>query len=380
MPRRFGFLAWTLAAALWGGCGEDDGADVFVEPSNLPADTCDMAGSKDLTVGATESITIDTSGSCDATLAQTGGPDICVFKYANIDIADDGTVTVSGNRALVLVGTDSVVVNGLIDVSAAGDKSGPGAVTDRTGGAGGARENGGGGGGFGTQGALGGLGGGSTATAGAAGVAYGTEPLTPLMGGAPGGSNGPAASRLAMGGGGGGALHLVSCADLNIGATAVLDAGGGGGQGGPGGTSFIGAGAGGGGGAGGALLIEAVSVTIASGAVLVANGGGGGGGGVTSTSATTPGANGAPGEDARRSVMAAAGGDGPVENGSGGSGGVAGTAPTEGENASVSTGVGGGGGGAVGRIRINVRMGSSPKTSGAVISPAPTTGPVNVRP
>ena len=71
------------------------------------------------------------------------------------------------------------------------------------------------------------------------------------------------------------------------------------------------------------------------------------------------------------------GGDTAVgRGGAGGNGGVdqtnmAGSAGLTGDGA-------GGGGGAAGRIRLNTRSGTSAQTSGAVISPPPTAGVVDV--
>src|SRR5262249_2417289 len=149
------------------------------------------------------------------------------------------TVTFTGSRIPVVLATDTMQIAGTIDVSGKGGVGGPGTDQKRTVGRGGSGscggDQGGGGGGLASGRGPGGprptpvppLPGGDR---------YGDEGLSPLRTGAYGGLGGyPTVEVCAIkdgGGGAGGALQLVSCGDLVIMGTAVIDAGGGGGAGG----------------------------------------------------------------------------------------------------------------------------------------------------
>lgn len=359
-----------------------------LQPTNLASTTCDAPATMALTI-ATGVTTIDTGGNCDSLITQTGGPAICVRAYSTISIAQGARLRAVGTRALALVATSTFTLDGTIDASADGPNgtaaavAGPGAPLAA--GAGGNGGDGttdnsaiaGGGAGAGTVGAAGS----STVTGagGTAGATTGNPTLSPLIAGSSGGRNGAqtGGNRGAAGGLGGGGLQLVACKTLVIGTTAVIDAGGSGGAGGPGSTSLTASGAGGGGGSGGGVLIEAASVSIAG--TIAANGGAGGGGGLRGAGVATTGAPGTAGADGAAGTVVAAGGDGPLESGAGGAGGVLTVAPAVGEAPTASTGAAGGGGGAVGRIRINVRTGTTPTITGT-ISPAPSAGVVTVHP
>ena len=108
---------------------------------------------------------LDTSvvASCHQTMAQAGGPELCIIAGTTVTVG--GTLTVIGSRALVLIAADSMTVSGTLDLSStsaggrrggaanAGSCSVAGAGADDTGGAGG-----GGGAGLGTKGGVGGTG------------------------------------------------------------------------------------------------------------------------------------------------------------------------------------------------------------------------------
>lgn len=373
------------------GCDGSTGAPRcnVLQPSNLASTTCDTAAATDLTV-ANGVTTIDTGSNCDSVVTQTGGPAICVRAFSTISIAQGAKLRAVGTRALALVATSTFTLDGTIDASAdqptasLGAVAGPGApLADGAGGNGGngTSDNSdvaGGGAGAGTAGAAG-----SNTVAlgagGAAGAATGNPTLSPLIAGSSGGRNGAltGSNRGAVGGLGGGGLQLVACKTLAIGATAVVDASGSGGAGGPGSTSLTASGAGGGGGSGGGVLIEAAVVSIAG--IVAANAGAGGGGGLRGANGSTTGAAGSPGADGAPGTTAATGGDGPAESGAGGAGGALASAPVVGEVPATSTGAAGGGGGAAGRIRINVRAGTTALITG-MISPAPSAGTVAVHP
>ena len=216
------------------------------------------------------------------------------FAFQQLSIA--GTVQVTGTRAAVFLVAGSMMISGIVDVSAGcygmdttcagpGGGSGSLAVAPATGcGAAGLLAGGvetiggGGGGGGGGSGASGGAVSGIFGSpAGAAGDACaGAGTLEPLVGGGGGGAGFyMVGSSSGGGGGGGGALQLTALGDLTI--TGTISAGGAGGD-----PSVVGSmegmgGAGaGGGGAGGSILLESIDVSIVD-AVVVANGGGGGG-------------------------------------------------------------------------------------------------------
>jgi hypothetical protein len=374
------------------GCA--DAACAILEPTNLPADVCESPAGEDFIIGAAQVRFIDTDTDPRCEVVAQGGsqsPQICMIRGDLVQIARGGSIRAGGSRALALVAHETLILDGVIDLSAAGPVPGPGTPTGNLGegeGGGGGDETdppnqGGGGGGHGGNGGDGSsfqqVGGG-----GGGGAAFGNAEISPLRGGAPGGGNGTAAAdpRHAEGGGGGGALQLVACGErvissgdgpfpsaLIIGEHAFLNAGGGGGDGGGGSAAAISPGGGGGGGSGGAVLIEAPSVAVLG--VVAANGGGGGGGGARGDGATE-GAAGQAGADGLASAAQAAGGVGAdgSDGGDGGSGQGA-------EPGATGANAGGGGGGAAGRIRINTR--TDPLLSDGILSPSPSTGPAATR-
>jgi hypothetical protein len=238
------------------------------------------------------------SGIYFTTLTQpTGFPGLGVFSIKNMVVPQGTTVEVIGQRALVLLASGGITLNGVVDAVAAGSVGGPGGFgggpPDTQGFGPGAGlpsqastfgdycSGGGGGAGFGGTGGAGGTSNCASPNnfaGGAGGGVYGTPSLVPLIGGSGGaGGSTPAGSTVSVigyGGGGGGAVQLVSATFVAVGASGGVNAGAGGGAG-----AISGGGAGGG--AGGAILIEAPAVTVASGGVLAANGGGGGGGDCT---------------------------------------------------------------------------------------------------
>ncbi|HUG61606.1 MAG TPA: hypothetical protein VMP03_07160 [Methylomirabilota bacterium] len=360
-----GDIEQSVACAL--GCTADpDPRCLVLEPSNLPAATCDTAANLDLIYA--DSAEIDTDTACTSLVVQADAPDICVVRGRNVTIAAGVTIRVTGGRALAIVATGDLTLDGTLDSSAIATGAGPGAVGDGIGGAGGVDGDGGGGAGHHTSGGMGGTGPLAGASGGVAGTSFGLDTLVPLRGGSGGGQAGGASQT--QGGGGGGAVQLVACGSLTIGG--VIHVGGGGGEGGLGVLIDEPREAGGGGGSGGGVLLEAAVVNITG--TLAANGGGGGGGGVFG-SENTPGQSGGNGADATASATPALGGAGPFESGDGGDGAAGTTGPEMGETPALSTGSGGGGGGAAGRIRLNVRAGTTPTVSGTV-TPAASNGEV----
>lgn len=373
-----------------------------VVPSNLPNDTCAAPTGAERDIES--DLEIDTDSNCSSVVTQTDGmPAICVLVFGELRIREGVTVRVTGSRALALVATHSLRVEGTLSVSARGASEGPGSAAGGMGVGGTAvgrlmggvapgqwvdlpANAAGGGGGHATLGAPGGgapgqCGPGLACTAaGGGGEVYGNDVLVPLIGGAAGGRNSAASwsSRHGEPGGGGGALELVGCEELELGEHAIIEAGGGGGGGGSPGTEDSDSdtpGAGAGGGSGGAILIQARVLTVTPGAMLVANGGGGGGGASRGNGPAAADARaGGQGQDGQRGSTPAAGGLGAGTSMTGGGGGAL-IAPGAGGSAERRAQAAGGGGGSAGRIRIEL-AGGQLDLNDLVVSPAATVGRV----
>jgi hypothetical protein len=209
---------------------------------------------------------VDTDGAMCATVSNTQA---CVIAGTTVTIPAGATVTVSGTKPLVLLATQTLTIDGTLDVSSKIVGGVLGASANDGGcNAGTAPGNlgGGAGGSFGAAGGNGGNPNGGTAGAAA--------PPTALRGGCRG-QNGSeqTAGTGGIGGNGGGAVYLIAETAIAVGVTGVINASGAGG--GNGVTNLAG---GGGGGSGGLVGFDSPSVTNAG--LVFANGGGGGGGGV----------------------------------------------------------------------------------------------------
>jgi len=217
-----------------------------------------------------------------------------------------------------------------------------------------------------------GAGGGGHATAGASGAEIrnryaggvggglsGTENLSPLRGGCPGGGSGGAGS---LGSPGGGALQLSSQKAIEV--SAVIDARG------TTLTSLTG------GGAGGGLLLEGATITFKADARLIAIGGAGGSGG--------PGPNPVVLSDDGLPQGGITCEPTSAYCGNGGSGAAAGIPASPGVSATASTNqlgdvAGGGGGGGLGRIRINTPDRTYVKANSVVEAGATSVGTLSTR-
>jgi hypothetical protein len=331
-------------------------------------------------VTLSSSINTDATGTCTQVFPQTGSPtaapELCAI--AGKTIAVQSTVTVTGSRALVLIGAETVVVaaGATLDASsttngtprkAAGANLGacakPGSAGNDNGGAGG-----GAGGSLATKGGNGGKGNlnapGGSQNAAKGGSAGPTQPApTLLRGGCPGGKGGDSqiinnVGNGGAGGNGGGAVYLIAGTSITV--TGDVFASGAGGDATP-----NNAGAeqgGGGGGTGGMIGLDAPTVTVNG--RVVANGGAGGGGGGLNT-------GGKPGGDGTTTswnTRAAPGGAGT------GGGGVVSGAPgtainlTDQIDGPDADGGGGGGGGGMGIVTIYGKL-----MGNMMISPAPAT-------
>jgi hypothetical protein len=284
---------------------------------------------------------------------QSSGPDLAVLHVRRLDIPE-GTVTVVGSAALIVIAADHIAIGGTLDAGAHLDQPGPGGSAPAQGdGVGGAGERTGsdrdsGGGGAGS--ALAGAEGGDATTnipfiadsdGGVGGGPHLDNQLPVLIGGSGGGEG---SGCFGTPGGGGGAVQLTSATFIEV-RGAVL-AGGGGGGGGLGEGDDVGAcggfGSGSGGGGGGAIVIQAPDADLSG--DLSANGGGGGGGGGES------GRGGDGADGARGGILAPGGAGGGNLAADGGDGGVQDTDAQAGGDDDSGDGNGGGGGGAAGIV------------------------------
>jgi hypothetical protein len=322
------------------------------------------------------------------TRTQSNAPELAIWGLTSLtQPAGAGKIAFRGSRAAALIAAGPIELHGLVDASGgqtddgalcpqcAGPGGGAGATTTTPAGgcapggngnySGTAWETGGAGGGMATQGSSGGA---SLIAGGAPGAIASCSPaaLEPLAGGGGGGRasmNGGAGGD-AVGGGGGGALQLTSLERIIVDGNAAEVY-----VGGIGGGGSVGMWGGGGGGAGGGIILEAPAVTVGGGAAVIANGGGGGAGRTSNA-----------GQIGQSTATRAAGGAGDGAGGNTGRGGFGGITTDAGDAARRSSAGGGGndgtggGGGAAGRIRLNTRVGAVPTTTGAVVSPAASTG------
>ena len=333
-------------------------------PSNVGAD---LFRDEAPDVDVVENIRFDT-GSCSSMsdaariVGMRAGGEACVLSVGSFRVRSDAFLQVVGSRPLIVIASDEIRIEGLIDLSARDTESGPAGFdgptmeTDGEGagaGGGGVHEGSfddGGGGGAGGCGA-GGMGGtGGTGAGGSAGAGWlaGSD-LQPLVGGSSGGRGRGAVAlgNAGPGGGGGGALQLTARTRLILDG-GILSGGGGGGAGRSEGDRSSNWGSGGGGGAGGNVLLESPEITVDGGGVSIV--GGGGGGSASGNSAGEPGQDGI---DAalERPAGGAAGGN--QYGASGGDG--AGQASMSGDDGATNTAAfanGGGGGGGSGCLVV----------------------------
>lgn len=386
-------LLLTLAACSGDLGGGDTGADAAPRPedagdsglldyipSNMPpghimVGTAIVEISGDVTINTDTGTVLDDLGnsalpadSIFVVVAQQapGAPELGVFSWASLTIADGVSVTVEGQNALVFGLSAHATIGGTIDLlggrtvpTAPGPGGFAGGDDDSRDGAGpggglfeGDYDAGGGGGGYAAAGGAGGTQEGRAG--GAAGASYGDPINDPLLGGSGGARGGGGGNNdPGTGGGGGGAFQISARGDITLTPASVVNVGGGGGEGGDDDKG------GGGGAAGGAILIEGRSVSVAG--VLAANGGGGGAG----ANGNSKGDDGMPGQAGP--AIARGGEEGGPDSSSGGDG-AAGDVQA-GAPGLPTTGNSGGGGGAGGRIFLRSR---EPVLTPGSISPTPS--------
>ena len=306
----------------------DAGSAAFT-PRNLTADIWDRATGGVLVVASatidTDSgaVLIDGLASRDfASVIVIAAGDcrpILALVTSELRVAAGATVSVTGSRALAIVATGPIVIDGTLDVGAHGTVAGPGGTIRAYGG------------GYGSAGALAGCKSGGTIPT------FGSADLLGLCGGSQQ-ETGPTETAP---GGAGGALHLASLADVSIGSTGVIRAVGGGGGPNDGGAS------------GGGILLQAPTVTVAG--TISVNGGGGGGQSEGEDGRLAEAGRGGPGRSTTMTCGTfyfAAGGEGAWQGGAARPGGSPSRDGTCGTSTCMS-GWGSGGGGGAGRIRID---------------------------
>jgi hypothetical protein len=317
------------------------GADTYAFCLNaLPAAPVVIADNSTLNTGTDSRCQAPPTG-WTTTNAQ---PDACFIIGTSINITN---LAVTGTKPLVLLATNTVTINGLVDAAShrTGNKLGPGAPASTTscpaypttpsdnmaGSAGGG--GGGAGASFMSAGRNGGAGDNTVSSGGTAFAALNTGPTT-LRAGCNGqdGGGGDGASG-AVAGGGGGAVFVLAGNSITFGAAGIINASGGG-------STAAGDQAGGaGGGSGGMIVLYSHNAIMATtGAKLIANGGGGGSGGnngggtvgnepgtadpsVPAGTATGCGGCGTGGRGAAQGTPAEIGGEGADNVGGGGGGG-----------------------------------------------------------
>lgn len=344
----------------------DDGATksaLGFTPSNIDLSGIDLAKVGDFVVD-NDACTInsennlascgDGAGVLGFKLAtQADGTKVAVYVARTMNILAAKNLTVEGSNPVVFVALDTITITGTFngnardDVAIAGGRSQPTARAKGAGpGGGGASDNAAGAGG--SYCGVGGAGASESGTATTGGATYGSDAITPLVGGSSGG-----AGQGAGAGSGGGALQLVAGKSITIDASGLIHVGAGGGS--FGGISTQDAS---GGGSGGSILLESLAVSVAG--TLAANGAGGGGGS----------SNGIPGgQNAFGNATPAAGGAAPSPGGAGSAGAI--VKGSDGTFTAGSASAGGGGGGGAGRIRINTKLGQATVTG--TLSPSAAT-------
>lgn len=292
------------------------------------------------------------TGTCAITVdqASTEVPTVCVM-YAKRFSVDSIGLRVEGPRPLVLVATDTITIDGVLDVAShVTSMPGPGSNPAGCGPTAAAKPSNGGGKGGGAGGTAQGAGGAGGA-AGSDGV--GAQPKAPeapgVIRGGCSGDNGVSPNGCAVGRGGG-AIYLIAGASITIGPNGKINASGSG--------AGLAQSSGCGGGAGGMIGFDAPVIT--NNGILIANGGGG-----------SSGANGTPtpGNDPSAPATGGSGG-GNVAGGSGGGGAGGGMLEGLPGGGGAATLNGGGGGGGAGWIVV-YGGGSVPYLVSAV-SPQPT--------
>jgi hypothetical protein len=284
----------------------------------------------------TNARTIDTT-QCPQYQTQSAPPVVCVRAWRNLTIGATGSLRVVGGRPLAIVVTQTLQIDGTIDVAShVGGTQGANAnVSDcDLAAAGNQSASASGGGGGGAGGALAGGGGsGGTGDGGSTGGTA-TPPIDPLKlrrirGGCPGGAGGKAQGTSGgVSGDGGGAIYLMSNTEISVGNTGVINASGGGGNR-PGDRA-----GGAGGGSGGFVGFAAPVYMFGPTALVIAVGGAGAsGGGPTSVgntgleataaanTATTPGVGGSGSGGFGAFVTGGSGNPGGANAGGGGGGG-----------------------------------------------------------
>ncbi|MFH0901479.1 MAG: hypothetical protein V2A73_12700, partial [Pseudomonadota bacterium] len=188
-----GFLSPVIPCPLGCESTSESARCTVLKPSNLLPTLCEEPASTECNIPEGSTVDLNTSDDRQCQLLQAQGaglPMICVMQCSNVQI--DGVLNVTGSRALAIVASGKLVINGTVFVAARGSKSGPGAPWPiGSGGYGtGIAQSGGGGAGHQTTGASGGAP--PSGSPGTGGKTYGATSLVPLLPGANGGNSGGA--------------------------------------------------------------------------------------------------------------------------------------------------------------------------------------------
>ncbi len=296
----------------------------------------------------------DTQLMCGALTGSSTPQNLCPIVATTITITNTGTLFGLGSEPLVLIATESIDIEGLVNVASQdGGSIGAGMQTGCSGESNQGAAGGGAGGSYLGSGGTGG----NNDSGGNGGSPGNPIALTGLNAGCPGGAGGSTGG----GGGAGGGVVIIATPSLTVGSTGVINASGAAGRGASNGT-----GRGGGGGGAGGLIVLSVSssLLLGSGAQIYANGGPGGGGSTASTA-------GSDGSDPNGASSGGSGGGGDGAGGGGGAGGTRTNTPSNGGNATGVGDGGGGAGGATGAILIQPTSILNAVSSNQNISPAP---------
>ncbi|MBA3397876.1 MAG: hypothetical protein H0T89_34955, partial [Deltaproteobacteria bacterium] len=226
------------------GSGPGDGSiDVMplvdAAPPDAPDPNCFGSGAFYVCVQAVPSASVRLMGAYSTTTcaapgapAMIGNTPVCAIVGGVLELQAGDVFGIGGDKPLVLIAVDDILINGTFDVSSGVGDTGPGANAtecNSTGIAGVGNVNGGGGGAGGSFGSRGGNGGSGAGGSGGLATAAVMAPVTILRGGCPGGAGGAGTIVTpASVGPGGGAVYLVARDKIEV--RGIINASGAGGS------------------------------------------------------------------------------------------------------------------------------------------------------
>jgi hypothetical protein len=338
----------TDAPALPACVGSDLGLGVNFCPTHLSGSAIEI--SSDVAFKTDSGMSSDAQLVCGDLMG--GDMGFCPIIANTIKIDQGARLFGWGPQALVLIATEGIDIEGILDVASHdGGSAGAGAPAACMSSINPSAGGGGAGGSYASVGASGGIG-----NNGAGGTPGGAIEIDALTTGCKGGTGGGGAQ-----GGAGGGVVFIATPTLIIGDSGQIDASGGPGQG----TDQQQAGGGGGGTGGLIALVVLQAPSLGSGAQIYANGGPGAGGSSNAQGST----------DGSDPTGASSGGGGGtcIAGCNGGTGGVGATraATASGGGSGTSNDGGGGGGGGLGAIVVRPMSSLSVVVDDANVSPQP---------